>query len=302
MYSSRIDISVLINGDTMHHFLKFVVLCVGLVFSLSAEAQDIKPVVDLPYRYMQGSRDGWEERGPTVAKWLIPTVLVSNGRSGSGTMVYYDSKKNYVYVISCGHLFSRGRGSNDGQQVYIEVFYQGTTKLQSPKRYVGEVVCHVWGDDSSTVYDCSLLRFHPDWKNVICAPIGPIDFPYTSGVWLHSVGCDNRSETAHYLVSCIHEQMNGGVTEIVTQHNAPRGGRSGGGLFSENGELVGICSRGGGNVGYWTSLKQIHRFLKEEGCAFVLDSHLARKLPVVDRNNPQGRYAKDYVAVPGRGS
>ena len=292
----------------MQTFLKSLIIGIALLFSFSSLtiAQEVKPVIELPYGYRQSAGAGWEERGPSVAKWLIPTVLVSNVRSGSGTIVYYDSQNNYAYVISCGHLFSRGRGSieyyrKNPQQVYVEVFYKGQYKLESGKRYVGEVMCHVWGDDSSSIYDCSLIRFKPDWKGVVCAPIAPLDFQYMSGTWYHSTGCDNKSDTAHYLVACIHEQTNGGVTEILTQNNAPRGGRSGGGLFSENGELIGICSRGGGQMGYWTSLKQIYRFLKEEDCTFVLTGQLARKIPVVDRNNPQGRYAKDYVLLPGRG-
>ena len=285
----------------MGTLLKTLILCVGLLSaSSSIIAEQIKPVIDIPYVYTQDNRVGWEERGAEVDKWLIPTVRIGGG---SGTIVYYDGQQNYAYVLSCGHLFPRGRSSSkqESKQVYLEVFYHGTTKLKSVQKYVGEVLCHVWGDDSSAVYDCSLIRFKPDWQDIVCAPIAPMDFNYTVRTWFHSTGCDNRSATAHYLVECVREQNNGNVTEILTRNNAPRGGRSGGGLFSENGELIGVCSRSGNDIGYWTSLKQIPRFLKEEGYAFILDSQLAKKIPIVDRNNPQGKYPKDYVLVPGRG-
>jgi hypothetical protein len=91
-----------------------------------------------------------------------------------------------------------------------------------------------------------------------------------------------------------------GVTEIRTTENNPRGGRSGGGVFTDDHQLVFICSRGGGGWGYWSSLHQIHKFLTAEGFEFVLIGSLARRIPIVDMDDPTKKYPKDFIPLPSR--
>ena len=115
----------------------------------------------------------------------------------------------------------------------------------------------------------------------------------------HSCGCDGRSEVAHYMVEFVEERQNGKITEIMTEKNGPRGGRSGGGVFTDDGQLIAICSRGGGGYGYWSALSQIHKFLKEEKMGFVLEGAAsARLIPVVDTKDPRLRFPSDYVPLP----
>lgn len=64
------------------------------------------------------------------------------------------------------------------------------------------------------------------------------------------------------------------------------------------GRLFGICSRGGGGFTYFTCWTQVYDFLKQEGYEFVLKSSPALELPIVDKNNPQGKYENDYIAFP----
>lgn len=254
------------------------------------------PVNKLPYANLP-KRPGWEERGPEYTNWLACSVKIPSS-GGSGTMVYCDDFNNYVYVISAGHLFPAGRfrmirGSK--KTATIQVFYQGGEKLPQAKSYEAEVLCSVW----ASAYDVSLMRFKPDWSDLHCLPIAPLNTPISTGKWYHSCGCDGMSEVAHYLVQMQGERSVGGVTEYMTENNAPRGGRSGGGLFTDDGFLIGICSRGGGSTGLWSSLQQIHKFLKEEGYGFVLQGYLpARNLNIVDRNTPQKKYPKTFIPIP----
>jgi hypothetical protein len=143
------------------------------------------------------------------------------------------------------------------------------------------------------------MRFHPDWDNPVYAPIAPEDYKPVVGKMYHSLGCDGRSEVAHYLVEFVTERQRGEVTEYVTQKNSPRGGRSGGGVMTDNVELIAICSRGGNGYGYWSSLNQIYKFLRKEKLDFLLETPV-RKIPIKDMNNAQGTYPRDYIPIPGR--
>lgn len=281
---------------------KILLLFLLMVASARAEDKPI-PVIDIPYVPTTEYRPGWEERGPEWVKWLSPSVMVTsyNGGGGSGTICHYDGE--YVYVISCGHLYPSGRKSYSDLQknpIYkkITVFYHNDKKLDPPREYKGETLCYV-EQLRSGVFDVSLLRFKPDWANPWVAPIAPVDYKLEKNRYYHSCGCDGLTPVAHYSVRYLREDTVGSISEIITTENNPRGGRSGGGVMTDSGELLFICSRGGGGYGYWTSLKQIHKFLNEEKFAFVLENNqVARQLPIVDRVGPPQEYPKDFILMP----
>lgn len=271
--------------------LLLLLLYSPLVLAFERESS-VRPVIELPCISMP-CRVGWEERGSDFIRWLSSSVRIGGG---SGTMVYYDDTRNEMYVLSCGHLYRMGRGRSGENKKFstVEVFYQNDKKLPQPKSYKAEYLCHVWDGN----YDVSLMKFQPDWKDPWCLPIAPITYKMQVGQWYHNVGCDGMRETAHYLVQFTKERISG-VTEIICENNSPRGGRSGGGLISDDGFVVGITSRAGSNMGIWSSVQQIHKFLGEEGFQFILEgTMLARRIPIMDRSIRQGKYAKSYMPMP----
>jgi hypothetical protein len=264
------------------------------------EQQFGTPIIKVPY-YTKETAPGWEERGPEFAKWNSLGVRLSNG---SGTMCYYDSKENWIYVVSAGHLYSRGMKTAEQykrspKSAKIEVFYHNDKKLGNVKRYQGEVLCHVW---QSGIYDVSLLRFHPDWDDPVVGAIAPIDYEPERGKGYHNIGCDGMREVAHYLVEFYSFRNQNGVEEILGTKNVARGGRSGGGYLTDDNLLIGITSRSDRrNYTMYSSFRQIHQFLTSQGYGFVLENSrvgLARQIPIKDRNNPQGEYPKDYIPLP----
>lgn len=283
--------------------MKKLIFLISLLWTGIVSGQDrIVPVSEIPY-FDSGAvnKPGWEERSDDFKKWLSPSVMVTayGGGGGSGTICHYDGE--YAYIISCGHLYAPGRRSWAELQknpVYkkITVFYHNDKKLDPPREYKGETLCYVHQLNRS-VFDVSLIRFKPDWDSPWVAPIAPMDYKLQVNKYYHSCGCDGLRPVAHYLVRYLSEPQVGDISEIVTTDNNPRGGRSGGGVMTDDGELLFICSRGGGGRGYWSSLKQIHKFLKEEKFEFVLESSSpARQIPIEDASGKV--YPKDFIPVP----
>jgi hypothetical protein len=241
-----------------------------------------------------------EQRGIEYRKWLATGLKISvrNG-SGSGTIIYYDHKTGWAWVQSCGHLWSGNMSAADGKNrnvtCTVTTWYHNMTKLDSPRSYTAEVLYY----SNQRGKDISLLRFKPDWEPDFF-PIAPADYKLEKNVRLHSVGCDGGREVAHYDVRYIGER----TYDIVTTENSPRPGRSGGGLMSNDGYFVGVCwgtsdYSGSGN-GYFTSLKVIREFNEKNGFGWLNDSgHLPRQIPIIDRNNPQGDYPRNYIPLPG---
>jgi hypothetical protein len=227
---------------------------------------------------------------------------MAGSSSGSGTIIYFNPKDGWAYVQSCGHLWSGNMTAEQGKQRNVScnviTWYHNSTKLSKSKRYPAEVVYY----NNDYRKDVSLIRFKPDWKPNYF-PIASKEFRFVAGMRLHSVGCDGGREVAHYDVRFVGMRGSDEWPDIVTTENSPRPGRSGGGLTSDNGLYVGICwgtsdYSGDGN-GFFTPLSTIRKFNERNGYGWLNEmSSLARHIPIIDRNNPQGTYPHNYIPLP----
>jgi hypothetical protein len=256
-------------------------------------------VTDDPYAHLAAGGAPIEQREERYRLWLSVSLKISvSNASGSGTIVYFDSKDGYAYVQSCGHLWNGRMSAEEGRRRNLKckviTWYHNEKKLDSPKDYQAEVLYY----SNPAPNDVSLLRFKPDWvPNYI--PIAPADFKFTENMRLHSCGCDGGGEVAHYDVRYI--GVRGG--DIVTTENSPRPGRSGGGLMTDD-YYVGVCwgtsdTSGNGN-GFFTPLMTLRKHNEENGYGWLNEIGIswARQIPIIDRNGPQGKYPKDYIPLP----
>lgn len=261
------------------------------------------PVVDQDvFKYLCAGGIPIEQRGEQVARWLSTglKIQVSNG-SGSGTIVYFDPTDGYAYVQSCGHLWGGTMTAEQGikKNVTCKVitWYHNEKKLSQPKSYLAHVLYY----SNVSGQDCSLLRFKPDWAPDY-QPIAPANFQFKVGTYYHSVGCDSGGEVAHYNVRFIGMQ-GGGFQSVTTTENSPRPGRSGGGLMTDD-YYIGVCvattdTLGRGN-GFFTTLASVRDCNVKNGYKWLneVDIRWAQKLPIIDHNNPQGIYDKNYIPLP----
>lgn len=245
-----------------------------------------------------------ENRRLEVREYLSPSLKIRvSGASGSGTIIYYDPRTREAYVTSCGHLWSGTRSAeelkNDPVTCEVVTWYHNNVKLQEPQTYKATVL--FWSNDRG--YDCSLLKFTPDWEPDYF-PIGPKDYQFVPGMMLHSCGCDGGREVAHYDVEFVEYRG----SDLVTRRNSPRPGRSGGGLMSSDGFYVGTCwgtsdTTSGGGVGYFTPVKAIHHVYTKNGYEFLLtmsNRGRAREIPIRDWLNPNRQWKPEHVPIPGQ--
>lgn len=243
-----------------------------------------------------------EQRNSEFIKYLSVSLKISvSNSSGSGTIVFYDEQKNLAYVASCGHLWSGNMSEEEGRTKNVKckviTWYHNEVKLNQPKTYEANVIFYC----NNSGYDSSLIIFNPDWKPNYFS-IAPLEYPIIVGEKLNSCGCDGGREVARYDVEV--ETIGFQGKDLVTRYNSPRPGRSGGGLMSYDGHFVGICwgtsdRSGNSGQGYFTSLQSIHYIWKKNNYDFLLNiRRYAQELPIVDRNEKQGMYPKDYILIP----
>lgn len=221
------------------------------------------------------------ERGQQYIRYLAPSVKVTARAdgylsSGSGTIIAYDPIQNEAYVISCGHIWNESKTYTELQKIplhaEITTWYHNETKLTAPKVYNAKVLfCN-----RTRGYDISLLKFKPDWKPDFIS-VAAMNTHLSTGIKLHSIGCDHGTEVAHYYVEFV-ELRN---LDLITKYNSPRSGRSGGGLVSDEGLLVGVCwgtsELSGDGTGFFTSLPGIYRVFKDNGFQWILQ-HIPKRI------------------------
>ncbi len=172
---------------------------------------------------------------------------------GSGTII--DARGEKALVLTCGHLFrdSRGRG-----QVLVDLFGPGAPQ-GIPAQLIGYNLRR----------DLALLVIRPGVP-VVAAPVAPMGYRVRVGDPVVSIGCDHGRPPTLWRSRITSLDRFAGPPNVQAA-GQPVIGRSGGGLFSREGYLVGVCNAAipSENQGLYAALGAIHAELNARGLAFV---------------------------------
>lgn len=179
------------------------------------------------------------------------TVVDATGQSyGTGTII--DAHGQEALVLTCGHLFreSRGRG-----EIRVEMFVPG-----AGGPVPGQLISY-----KAEQRDIGLVSFRPPVP-VVPVPVAGTDYCPRLAERVFSIGCDHGAEPTvrETTISAIDRYMGPPHIEI---HGHPVLGRSGGGLFTVDGLLIGVCNAADTQEdrGIYAGLPTIHLELKEIG-------------------------------------
>jgi thiol-disulfide isomerase/thioredoxin len=172
---------------------------------------------------------------------------------GSGTLV--DARGGEALILTCGHLFrdSQGKGR-------IEVDLFGSYPAE---RIPGELL------HFDLEKDLALLRIRVNGP-VRTARIAPPGYRIAKGARVVNVGCNNgEPPTVRYAHITALDKFLGPANIEVS--GLPVQGRSGGGLFTADGLVIGVCNAAvpTDNEGMYAALDSIHAELDQANLAFV---------------------------------
>lgn len=170
----------------------------------------------------------------------------STGHScGTGTII--DARQGEALVLTCGHIFRESQGKG---RIDVDLF--GPTPAE---RIPGRLIHY------DLDRDLGLLSIRiPGSVNV--ARVAPPGHPVGKGSRVISVGCNN-GDMPTARASQITAQNKFLGPENFTVSGLPVQGRSGGGLFSTDGMIVGVCNAAvpTDNEGMYAALRSIHEVL-----------------------------------------
>lgn len=170
---------------------------------------------------------------------------------GFGTGTIIDIHDSEALVVTCGHLFRESKGQG---QITADVFTTGTAQTV-PGQLIGYDLDR----------DIALISIQSG-RGATAAKVAPAGFTVRPGDRAFTYGCDKGADPS------LRQTQITGVNKYKGKPNftavgQPIDGRSGGGLFSAEGYLIGICNAADptDNEGLYAGLASIHWQLDQIG-------------------------------------
>ena len=182
-----------------------------------------------------------------------------DGRScGSGTII--DSRAGEALILTCGHIFRDYKG-NGKDGITVDLF-----RSEEPQHVEGTLVSF------DLTRDVALVKIRTPGP-VAVARLAPPDYKITEGMPVASVGCNDgdRPTVQHSQVNKLNKFQG---PPNVTVAGQPVQGRSGGGLFSSEGYVIGLCNAAdpSDKEGLFAAPASIYAELDHDQLAFVYKS------------------------------
>jgi len=233
-----------------------------------AASADTKPLPAVPVEPIDAvpahpgrAADSTSQFAPNL---LAATVRLrvedANGNSfGTGTII--DARQGEALIITCGHLFRSSAGKGN---VMVDLFEAGPEGV----RVVGKVPGRMISYDLDR--DIALLSIRPN-RPVKVAPLAPPQTVVARGDRVASIGCSHGEDPTILATRVTSIDRYHGPPNIEAS-GAPVEGRSGGGLFNLQGQLIGVCFAADyeGNEGLYAGLESIHGELERRGLKEIL--------------------------------
>lgn len=187
------------------------------------------------------------QRGLSDSELIAATVRLriqdGTGQScGSGTII--DARKGEALILTCGHLFRDSKGKG---QIEIDLF--GPSTAQGIR---GNLICY------DLERDVALLSIRVPGP-VVAVRVAPPGYKISRNDRVINVGCNNGANPTvrHSTVTALDKFMG---PANLTVAGLPVQGRSGGGLFSTDGYVIGVCNAAdpSDNEGLYAALESIY--------------------------------------------
>lgn len=193
-------------------------------------------------------------RAAAMASTVRIKVEDQNGHSfGTGTVV--DIHGQEALVLTCGHIF---RDSDGKGRILIERFDSQTAEPST-----GSLISF---DIDRDVALLSMKLTRP----IKAAPLAPLQYQANPGEAVFSIGC-NRGANPTLLEGRVNQIDKYLGPPNITASGRPVVGRSGGGLFNAEGQLIGVCSAADPEIdeGLYAALPRVYYELDRNGLSFV---------------------------------
>jgi thiol-disulfide isomerase/thioredoxin len=220
---------------------------------------------------------------------------------GSGTIVR--STPDEAIILTCAHIFhidgarQQPPPAKFPYEIRVDLFDGQLHGLKPAQVHPQEENLIAQAIDYDFVHDVGLIRIRPGRK-LPASLVVPPDWKPEKGMQLTTVGCSEGHDATAWTTYVTNPRFKGLVGrtnyEAIECQHAPLQGRSGGGLYTLDGYVAGVCDfaepRGG--HGLYASPKSIHRLLDRNSLQICYNPSAAPRGVLADSGRRRGDSVK----------
>ncbi len=184
-------------------------------------------------------------------------------------------------ILTCGHVFKLEDRASDvpasqfPRPMTVNLFdgrpnqSSGPPKVNYVESFAGQVI------DFDLTRDVGLIRIRPG-RRLPASKIVPRRWEPRIGMRMETIGCSEGNDATGWHTRIVNPRMKGFLQgqpdyEAIECESAPKQGRTGGGLFTTDGSLAGVCNfaEPKGDRGLYATPASIYRLLDRNNLAFL---------------------------------
>jgi thiol-disulfide isomerase/thioredoxin len=208
---------------------------------------------------------------PKPWETVVRIRVLSNRSTGFGSGTVIHSTPEESLILTCAHIFKLERREQAApaefpRRIMIDLFDGNLTGTKPAKVHFVEQV-EGWAVDYDFKRDVGLIRIKPGRRLPACRVV-PAHWQPQPRMQVLTVGCsEGHDATAWHTIitkARIQNFLQGNSTyEAIECDVAPKQGRSGGGLFTDDGYLAGVCNfaEPQGDHGLYATPRSIYKLL-----------------------------------------
>lgn len=218
---------------------------------------------------------------------------------GSGTIIH--STPQETLILTCAHIFKMdGRPpvhpSKFPLKITVDLFDGQLTGTRPSQVHYANETFEGQAVDYDTDRDVGLIRIRPG-RRLPYAKVVPPHWSPKEGFGMITVGCSEGHDASAWRTTIVNPDMKGlqghSTYEAIECMIAPKEGRSGGGLFTSDGYVAGVCdfAEPRGNHGLYAHPSSIYKILDRNQLTALYDPAKSSDRLLADRGG---------AAKPGR--
>ena len=227
-------------------------------------------------RGSSGLNGGSAEQAALAASVRLRVEDATGFGFGTGTII--DTHDDEALVVTCGHLFRESQGKG---RISVELFAPAASQSGQAQPVEGHLIAY------DLDRDIALVSIRPSVA-VQAVAIAPPGFSVRKADRVFTVGCDKGADAT------VRQSEITAVNRFLGKPNfsaagAPIDGRSGGGLFTADGQLIGVCNAAdhASNEGLYAGLASIHWQLDQIGQSEVYQRSAATEVAAATTATPR---------------
>ncbi|RLT14750.1 MAG: hypothetical protein DWI24_02470 [Planctomycetota bacterium] len=238
-----------------------------------------------------------EAAHPKPWQTVVRIVVHGGGVMGFGSGTIIESTDEHSIILTCAHIFKLENARNQAKpgdfprQVTVDLFDgkltgpNGQTVTTSVKNIPARVI------DYDFQTDVGLIAIAPGYK-LPASPVVPEKWKPSPKMMMFTAGCSGGKDATVWNTEVVNPEskmlLNRQPYEAIECLHEPIQGRSGGGLYTMDGYVAGVCDMAvvGGKRGLYATPKSIHSLLARNDMGRMY----TRQLQDFDKGQMLARY------------